>query len=182
MNRIIKLVPLLLMQLIAVKTEPQPLTPSDNESKVQFRIKNFGFNVTGTFTGLQGDIRFDPNDLTACHFDVRIDAKTVNTGVDMRDNHLRKSEYFDVENYPHIRFVSVKISPGTRSGTLFIFGKLTIKNVTKDISFPFTAAPIENGYLFKGEFKINRRDFKVGGGSTIADNLAVLLSVVAKKA
>ena len=182
MNLFFKLASILLLQVTAVETEPQPLTPSDRESSVQFRIKNFGFNVTGTFTGLQGVIRFDPNNLATCHFEATIDAKTINTGVDMRDKHLRKSDYFDVENYPQIKFVSVKISPGTKSGTLFIFGKLTIKNVTKDISFPFTAVPAENGYLFKGEFKINRRDFKVGGGSTIADNLTVLLSVVAKKA
>lgn len=182
MNLFIKLVPLLLMQVVAVKTEPQPLTPSDRESSVQFRIKNFGFSVTGTFKGLQGNIRFDPDNPAACHFEVSIDAKSINTGVGMRDKHLRKSDYFDVENYPQIKFVSVKISPGTKSGTLFIFGKLTIKNVTKDISFPFTAVPSENGYLFKGDFKINRRDFNVGGGSTISDNLAVMLSVVAKKA
>ena len=168
--------------LLTAFTLPQAYTPADSGSSVRFRIKNFGFNVTGTFTGLQGNIQFDPKDLASSRFDVSIDAKTINTGVDMRDNHLRKSEYFDVENYPQIRFVSVKISPSTKRGTLFIFGKLTIKKVTKDISFPFTATPKANGYLFNGEFKINRRDFKVGGGSTISDNLTVTLSVVAKKA
>jgi polyisoprenoid-binding protein YceI len=179
MKPVARLIPILLLLAFSL---PQKLTPTDNESKVQFRIKNFGFNVTGTFTGLHGNIDFDPNNLAASHFDVSIDTKTINTGVDMRDNHLRKSDYFDVENYPQIKFVSVKISPSNKSGTLFIFGKLTIKNVTKDVSFPFTAAPVENGYLFNGEFKINRRDFKVGGGSTISDNLTVMLSVVAKKA
>lgn len=171
-----------LLLLLSAFTLPVTYSPSDNESSVKFRIKNFGFSVTGSFKGLHGNIDFDPNNLAACHFDVSIDAKTINTGIDMRDSHLRKSEYFDVENYPQIKFVSVKISPSTKSGTLFIFGKLTIKNVTKDISFPFTATPNANGYLFSGEFKINRRDFKVGGGSTISDNLTVILSVVAKKA
>ena len=179
MKRSIKLMPVLLLLAFSL---PHTFTPSDSESKIKFRIKNFGFNVSGTFTGLQGSIRFDPKDLASSHIDVSVDAKTINTGVDMRDNHLRKSEYFDVENYPHIKFISVKISPSTKSGTLFIFGKLTIRNVTKDISFPFTATPTENGYLFNGEFKINRRDFKVGGGSTVSDNLTVMLSVVAKKA
>jgi polyisoprenoid-binding protein YceI len=176
------LIGLVTLLLLTALTPPQTFAPSDSESSVKFRIKNFGFNVTGTFTGLHGNIDFDPNNLAACHFDVSIEAKTINTGVDMRDNHLRKSEYFDVENYPQIKFVSVKISPSTKSGTLFIFGKLTIKNVTKDISFPFTATAKDNGYLFSGEFKINRRDFKVGGGSTISDNLTVMLSVMSKKA
>lgn len=179
MKPALRLIPILLLLAFSL---PQTLTPADNESNVQFRIKNFGFNVTGTFTGLQGKIEFDPNNLASSSFDVTIDAKTINTGIDMRDNHLRKSDYFDVENYPHIKFASVKISPGNKSGTLFIFGKLTIKDVTKDISFPFTARPVENGYQFNGEFKINRREFKVGGGSTVSDNLTVILSVVAKKA
>ncbi len=179
MNLFLKWVPVLFLQVLAT---PHTLVPSDTESKVSFKIKNFGFNVTGTFKGLHGNISFDPDNLANCHFDVSIDAKTVNTGIDMRDNHLRKTDYFDVENYPQIKFVSVKISPGTKSGTLFIFGRLTIKNVTKEISFPFSATPVAGGFLFNGEFRINRRDFKVGGGSTIADNLAVTLAVVAKKA
>src|SRR4030095_5629180 len=93
-----------LLLLLSAFTLPQSLTPADSESSVKFRIKNFGFSVTGSFTGLHGNIDFDPNNLAACHFDVTIDAKTVNTGIDMRDNHLRKSEYFDVENYPQIKF------------------------------------------------------------------------------
>ena len=168
--------------LLTAYTLPRQFTPSDRESSVRFRIKNFGFNVAGTFTGLQGKIIFDPNNLATAKVEVSIDARTINTGIDLRDNHLRKSDYFDVENYPQIKFVSVKISPGTKSGTLFIFGRLTIKKVTKDISFPFTVTPKDNGYLFSGEFKLNRRDFKVGGGSTISDNLTVMLSVIAKKA
>jgi polyisoprenoid-binding protein YceI len=179
MKRLTRLIPLVLLMAFSL---PHSFTPSDSESTVKFRIKNFGFNVTGTFTGLQGNISFDPNDLASSRFEVTIDTKTINTGIDMRDDHLRKSDYFDVEKYPQIKFVSVKISPSTKSGTLFIFGKLTIKNVTKDISFPFIATPAANGYLFSGEFKINRRDFKVGGGSTVSDNLTVMLSVVAKKA
>lgn len=179
MKRSLQLIPVLLLMAFSM---PHTLVPSDNGSTIKFRIKNFGFNVTGTFTGLQGNIRFDPNDLASSQFEVSVNARTINTGVDMRDNHLRKSDYFDVENYPQIRFVSVKISPSNKSGTLFIFGKLTIKNVTRDISFPFTATPTESGFQFNGEFKINRRDFKVGGGSTISDNLTVMLSVVAKKA
>ena len=178
MNRLLKLIPALLLPALSFA---QTLTPSDKDSKVKFRIKNFGFNVTGSFSGLNGTIQFDPANLASCRFQVTVDAKTINTGIDMRDDHLRKTEYFDVENYPHIKFESVKISPSNKSGTLFIFGKLTIKNVTKDISFPFTATPTDEGYRFNGEVKINRRDFKVGGGGTISDNLTVTLEVVAKK-
>lgn len=159
----------------------QTFTPVDSTSEVTFKIKNLGFNSTGSFSGLAGTIQFTPDNLDGCSFDVHVNAKTVNTGVELRDNHLRGEEYFDVKNYPQIRFVSVKVTGNKKSGTLFVSGKLTIKGTTKDLSFPFMAQPVPDGYLFTGEFKINRRDFNVGGGSTISDNLTVLLKVMARK-
>jgi polyisoprenoid-binding protein YceI len=155
--------------------------PEDQGSSVQFKIRNLGFNVNGSFNGLDGNIQFDPNNLTASNFDVSIDANTVNTDNNMRDNHLRKETYFDVKNYPRIHFVSTKITESNKSGILFIFGKLSIKNQTKDISFPFTATLSNEGYLFKGTFKINRKDFGVGGTSTISDDLEVSLNILSKK-
>jgi polyisoprenoid-binding protein YceI len=159
----------------------QTLAPVDKASEVKFRIKNLGFNTTGSFSGLAGVITFNPNNPDGCRFDVHIDAKTVNTGNDMRDKHLRDEDYFDVKNHPQIRFVSIKVTNTKKNGTLFVSGKLTMKGVTKEISFPFTATATQDGYLFNGEFSINRRDFKVGGGSTVSDKLTVLLKVVAKK-
>ena len=159
----------------------QTFVPVDSASEVKFRIKNLGFNTTGSFRGLAGIITFNPGNPDGCRFDVHIDANTVNTGVDMRDDHLRATDYFDVKNHPQIRFVSVKVTSSKKNGTLFVSGKLTMKGVTKDISFPFTAQPIPDGYLFNGEFSINRRDFKVGGGSTVSDHLTVLLKVTARK-
>lgn len=157
------------------------LAPVDSGSKVHFRIKNLGFNVTGSFRGLQGTVHFDPALPDAASFHVSVDANTVNTGIDMRDDHLRTRDYLDVQTYPRIVFASDRISATRKPGTFFATGKLTIKNVTRSISFPFTAAAQEGGYLFTGEFRINRKDFGVGGGSAIADNLTVLLSVFARK-
>jgi polyisoprenoid-binding protein YceI len=172
---------LLLGLVTSISSASQPLKPVDEQSSVKFRIKNFGFNVMGSFTGLQGAINFNPDNLPASNMDVTVQAKSVNTGVNMRDNHLRKEEYFNVKKYPLIRLVSVKITPSSKSGTLFMFGKLTIKNVTREISFPFTAVPQGDGYLFTGEFRINRIDFGVGESSAAADNLTVLLNVFARK-
>jgi polyisoprenoid-binding protein YceI len=62
-----------------------------------------------------------------------------------------------------------------------MYGNLTIKGVTKPIEFGFGATPKNGGYLFDGEFKINRRDFGVGGNSvSLSDKLTVTLSVFAK--
>lgn len=166
---------------LSISSIAQSLVPVDSSSEISFKIKNLGFNTTGSFSGLAGTITFTPDNLAGCNFDVHIDANSVNTGVDLRDNHLRGEDYFDVKRFPQIRFVSVKVTGSNKKGTLFVFGKLTIKGITKDISFPFTAEPTNNGYLFNGEFKMNRRDFNIGGGSTLSDNLTVILKVVARK-
>jgi len=155
--------------------------PSDEGSSVHFKIKNFGFNTGGSFSGLKGNIVFDPNNVQTANFDVTIDANSVNTDNNMRDGHLREETYFDTKNYPQIHFVSSKVTLSNKKDVYFVFGKLTIKKQTKDISFPFTAEPQNDGYLFKGSFKINRREFDVGGSSTISDDLEVVLSVLAKK-
>jgi polyisoprenoid-binding protein YceI len=154
--------------------------PVDKGSSVKFEIKNFGIGTSGSFSGLQGDISFDKDHPEAAKFDVSINANSINTNNGARDNHLREDSYFGVKKYPRIRFVSYKITKAA-SGALTVSGKLTIKGQTKDISFPFTATPNNNGYLFKGSFSINRRDFGVGGSSTISDNLTVELNVTATK-
>ncbi|MEP7108200.1 MAG: YceI family protein [Ferruginibacter sp.] len=155
---------------------------SDNGSDVKFSIKNFGFSVGGSFKGLKGKASFDPGDLAATSISATVDAATVNTGSGSRDSHLKKEDYFDVEKYPLISFIATKITNSTKEGVLFIEGKITIKGVTKTVSFPFTATPKPGGYLLEGEFKLNRRDFGVGGSSMVmSDNLTVSLSVFAKK-
>ena len=159
----------------------EPYKPVDAGSSIQFKIKNFGIEVGGSFTGLQGTIKFDPANVGQSAFDVSVDANTVNTDNSMRDNHLRGDTYFDVKNYPRIHFVSTRISPSGKAGTYIVAGNLTIKNQTKSLSFPFTATTAGDGYIFKGTFTINRRDFGIGGLSIISDNLDVLLNVVAKK-
>ena len=160
----------------------QNYTPTDAGSKVRFVIKNFGINTGGTFEGLTGSILFDPANLAGASFNVSVDAKSVDTDMEARDNHLRKEEYFDVEKYPKLSFRSTKITTTNKEGYLFMFGVITIKNISKEISFPFQQTSKDGGVLFEGEFKLNRRDFGVGGKSfSMSDELNVELSIFAKK-
>ena len=127
-------------------------------------------------------IHFDPTNLSPSSFEVSVDTKTVDTDLEARDNHLRKPEYFDVEKYPTLNFKSTKITKTNKPEYLYVFGNLTIKGITKEVKFPFTATSKGDDYLFEGEFKINRKDFGVGGNSfSMADELTVELSVIAKK-
>jgi polyisoprenoid-binding protein YceI len=63
-----------------------------------------------------------------------------------------------------------------------MFGVITIKNVSREISFPFTHTSKDDGILFKGDFKLNRKDFGVGGNSfSLSDEVSIELSIFAKK-
>jgi polyisoprenoid-binding protein YceI len=162
--------------------QAQTLQAVSGSSNIQFKIKNLGVSVNGKFTGLTSTIQFDPAAIASASIQAQVDAKTVNTGIDMRDDHLRDKDYFDVKNFPFIKLVSTKIAAGSRKDTWIFSGKLTIKETTLDISFPFTAIPASGGFQLKGEFIINRRDFGVGGGSfTMGDKVTVSLDVLAVK-
>jgi polyisoprenoid-binding protein YceI len=156
--------------------------PIEKESSISFKIKNFGFEVTGKFTGIAGRINFDPQNPSSSSFDITVDAATVNTDNSMRDKHLRGESYFDIANYPRIHFISTGISPGPDQGGFLLTGQLTIKNKVKEIKFPFKAVQGNEGFLLTGSFKLNRRDFNVGGTSTISDELEVIVHVQAGKA
>jgi len=155
--------------------------PVDEGSSIEFNVKHFGLKTNGSFSGLQGQINFDKNSLDDAKFDVSIDASSIRTGVDMRDNHLRGEGYFEATKYPRIRFASTKITSSGKSEEFLMSGKLTIKNYSKDISFPFTATQTSNGYLFKGSFSLSRKDFEVGSSGVISDNVDVILNISAIK-
>jgi polyisoprenoid-binding protein YceI len=169
-----------LIQLIGIAAFSQQYKATDEGSTIKFTIKNFGLETGGSFTGLQGAISFDPSDLKKDSFDLSVDARTINTDNTMRDSHLREESYFDVGHYPRLKFVSSAVTVD-KNAHFTATGQLTIKNTTREISIPFTATPKDGGYIFSGEFKINRRDFQIGGSSTISNNLTINFTILARK-
>ena len=165
--------------LLMVQTAFGQLHPVAKESSIKFSLKNFGFKTGGTLAAPEGDIIFNPDELTKSSFHVTIKSESINTDNDSRDEHLREEDYFNVKNYPLIRFVSDNVRAAGKKGEYEAVGKLTIKNKTKDITIPFTAEKTGNSWLFSGSFKMNRRDFDVGGSSTLSNELTVDIKVAA---
>lgn len=181
MNKNIFLTTVILFFLLTA-LPAQQYKPVDAGSSVKFLIKNFGLNVDGSFRGLDGSIVFNPDNLSTASFKVTVDAATVNTGNGKRDAHLKKEEYFDAAKYSKIKFTSGKISGAGKAGNYTVEGTVTIKGVSKTLSFPFNVAPSSNGIVFSGQFKLNRRDFKVGGKSLVmSDEVTVVLNILAVK-
>jgi polyisoprenoid-binding protein YceI len=154
----------------------QTYTPEQG-AKITFKIKNFGSSVEGSMTELDGRLIFEQTSFEKLQVTLTIDAKTIDTGINMRDNHLRKEDYFDVAKYPKIQFVSSQ-TVKTKSDAGVITGKLTIKKISKEITFPFHYTLINGKPRFKAEVKLNRRDFEVGGSSfSLSDDVVVFIDV-----
>ncbi|MDQ3046753.1 MAG: YceI family protein [Bacteroidota bacterium] len=146
-------------------------------SSVTFKIKNAGITVDGFFTGMETDIKFNPLKPEECNIKASVSSKSVNTGNTMRDEHLRKPEYFDAAAYPRIILQSTKIE---KTGPISFTGtfKLTIKNVTKEIKIPFMFLKTADKTEIKGSFKINRINYTVGEDSfTMSDDVTINLLV-----
>lgn len=151
------------------------------KSTITFQIKNLGFNTSGSISGLQGDIRFDPANLDSSSISSSVDVNTLNTDNNMRDEHLKSDSYFDAAKYPQItmRSVSIKHKSGDNYTGTF---NLTIKGKKLPVEMPFTYTATGNVALFKGSFKMKRTDFGIGGSSlTMSNEVNVNIEVEASK-
>jgi polyisoprenoid-binding protein YceI len=140
-----------------------------SKSSVTFEIKNLGLNTHGSISGLKGDILFDPANLSASKIEASVDAGTINTDNDSRDNHLKSDSYFDAAKYPTITLKSVALKHKSGNNYTGTFN-LTIKNKTNAVELPFTYTETGNTASFKGTLKIKRTDYGIGGKSLVMSN------------
>ncbi|MFD0794599.1 YceI family protein [Mucilaginibacter litoreus] len=142
------------------------------KSKISFELKNLGIKTGGTIDKVQANVQFDPAQLAGSKIEAVAEAASINTDNSMRDNHLKNEDYFDVDKYPRITMSSTSFRKKGNGFTGFF--NLTIKDKTKLVEVPFTYTTLSNGHLFKGSFKINRKDFGIGGNSmTMSDEVTV---------
>ena len=119
--------------------------------------------VRGAFTEFSGTAHVDTADPSMSSVSLSIVAKSLTTGLQQRDDHLRSEDFFDSESHPEITFVSTSVD---RDGEEWaITGNLTIKGVTRPVSvlFEYTGSakdPYGNIRIgFDGEAAISRKDW-----------------------
>src|ERR1700689_2053419 len=79
-------------------------------SAAQFSVRHLGIStVRGAFTKVSGSVQYDPANLGKTSIQATIEAASIDTRVDMRDNDLRSPNYFDVQKYPNITFQSKRV-------------------------------------------------------------------------
>ena len=164
----------------------------NNHTAIEFRVKHFGLvDVPGFFRDFTGSIDINAADMTKSSVEFSAKMTSVDTGVAGRDNHLRTADFFEVEKYPEMTFKSTKVE--MRGSAWYLTGDLTMKGVTKSVTFPFDVVGFlpdaRSGGTRVGvvaETTINRRDFGVtyganlpNGAQAISDNVRVVLNIEA---
>jgi polyisoprenoid-binding protein YceI len=154
-----------------------------NHSSAQFSVRHLGVStVRGAFMRVSGTATYDPSDPSKGSLDATIDAGSVDTRVQMRDNDLRSPNFLDVQKYPTITFHS-KQTKTAGAGKLQITGDLTIHGVTKevvlDVDGPSAAIKDPWGNQRIGASaatKINRKDFGVNGApGVVGDDITITI-------
>jgi polyisoprenoid-binding protein YceI len=146
--------------------------------------------VRGQFKDFTGEAVVDTADPAASKVEVNIQAASVDTGVADRDGHLRSGDFFDVETYPEITFVSTGVE---RDGDDWaVTGDLTIKDVTKPITIDFESTgsakdPFGNLRIgFEGKAVLSRKDWGLTwnaaletGGMLVSDKIKLEFDISA---
>jgi len=168
-------------------------TIDPNHTAAQFAVKHMMVStVRGQFEKTSGTIEWDGKDPTTIKANVTIDAASVNTRVEMRDNDLRSANFFDVAKYPTITFVSTKVEP-VGPGRLKMTGDLTMHGVTKTIVLDVDGPgePIRQGQNLRvgasATARINRHDWGLDYGRlveavpVVGDEVTITIDIEATK-
>ena len=151
-----------------------------SHSEADFAIKHMAIStVHGSFRGVSGTIRFDPQDVGKSGVEATIDVNTVSTGVDGRDKHLKSPDFFDTAKFPTMTFKSTGV---VKSGDHYdVNGDLTLHGVTKRVVLQLeTPGNAQTGMDkkphrgFTATTTINRKDFGLNWGGTLSSGDAVL--------
>ncbi len=140
-----------------------------------YSIKFNGKKVNGAFNGLKANIIFDEATPANSKISATIDASSANTGNETKDKHVGQG--LEADKYPTIKFESISVS---KKGAAFeAIGKLTIKDVTKEIVLPFTFENKGAEGVFLGKFSIVPKDYNVTkNGTPEVIEIELIVSVV----
>lgn len=155
-------------------------------SELGFKIKHLMItNVSGTFNSFEANVQSENEDFSTAQVEVRIKTASINTNNLQRDEHLRNSDFFEVEKYPEILFKSTRIEK-LDDETFFLYGDLTIKGITKPIKLNAEYSGVTKdpwggqraGFIITG--KISRSEWGVAfnavmetGGVVVSDEVKI---------
>jgi polyisoprenoid-binding protein YceI len=174
----------LILVLVIAITVAAGIQAADSTTAPAWRIdkahSRIGFDVThlvistveGRFLDYDAELDFYPDNLEKSSAKVTIQTASITTDNERRDNHLKSPDFFDVEEYPTLTFVSKKVTK-TGDKTFTLTGDLTIRGVTKEVTLdgsmkgPITGPWGGEHVGFSLEGTINRQDFGVSWSKSL---------------
>lgn len=189
MKKISKVIYLSILSLSLANATPYSL--DDSHTQVGFSVKHLMItNVKGEFKTYNADIDFDAKTKKFKSFKADVETKSVDTGIEKRDEHLRSEDFFLSEKFPKMTFVMKSYKSDGNKGKMS--GDLTIKDVTKavtlDVDDIATVKDFQGnnrvGFTLKG--KINRIDYGLKwnkaletGGLAVSEEVNILVEIEA---
>ena len=183
MKRLIAILPLLLAGVAHADSVEWKLDPS--HTSVGFSVPHLVVSsVDGRFKEATAKINLDDAELTKSSVTVEINAGSIDTGDQKRDDHLKSPDFFDVKKFPKLSFKSSKIVKS--GGGYKLTGDLTIRDVTKSVTLDASlSAPVKTPWgnqarAAKVSGKIKRADFGLKwnkaletGGVLVGDEVTI---------
>ena len=159
-------------------------------SSINFAVRHMMIStVRGQFEKFTGTVSFDENDPTKTEVDILIDATSINTNDEKRDGHLVSPDFFDVEMYKTIHFVSRAVEVKDENNARLI-GDLTIRDITRpvvlDVEFLGQAKSPwgTTSFGFAADTKISRKDWNLTwnvaletGGMLVGDEIKISIEL-----
>jgi polyisoprenoid-binding protein YceI len=154
-----------------------------------FSINHIYSVVRGHFDEYKGTVVFSPDDLANSRFDFEVEINSIDTNNSKRDRHLNSADFFDSKKYPTMTFKSRAVKH-VKGNQYAVEGTLTMKDVSKEISVPFTFFgkkdfPFDKKLEvagFEARMTLDRLAYNVGSGKyvdmgVVGQEVEVLISM-----
>ncbi|HZY55660.1 MAG TPA: YceI family protein [Reyranella sp.] len=161
-----------------------PWTIDPIKSRIGFTVEQTGKLVSGRIATWAGMIVLDPGNLAAARIDIRLDMRSASAGTKDIDDVMLGPNFLDAAHANEARFTSGSVS---RRGDDYVAqGKLTIRDVTRDVALPFSLRIQDGRATARGRLTIKRLDYGVGRNewaatTYVADDVTIDITVVASR-
>jgi polyisoprenoid-binding protein YceI len=168
---------------LAGPADPWTIDPA--RSRIAFSVEQVGKLAAGRIGSWTGTIVLDPQNLAAARIEIRMDMRSAATGARDVDDMMLGRDFLNAQQQGEARFTSAAIT--SRGGDDYqARGKLTIRDVTRDVTLPFSLKIQDGRATARGRIVIKRLDYGVGRNEWaatgyVADDVTIDITVVASR-
>jgi polyisoprenoid-binding protein YceI len=136
------------------------------QATATFSIINAGIEVAGTIDILEATLSINMQEPSKSYIHATADVASISTGIEIRDKHLLRSDFFDVKKFPLIQLHSRSFKKISKNMLVGEFD-LTIKGITRPVTVHIKLSRLKGLSKYSGSFTINRLDFNLGEQSML---------------